>query len=853
MEVSSPQNTAESIQLPADKLTVEDSNSDDGSVGTLQTKDEETAISVAINDEPQPQPEPESEPSPVIDEQPIQIDTAPKLSFPKKRLTLKERLAMAAKRTASTEDSKPSSVSTRESSTDISSQPKTAEGNLHGSTNSENEPDSQFKLPENFKELTKEELVDLLEKSTEAYEKQYTGTKELLKQNELLQKEHQDLIKSQQQTPRRVQTPIGNDALRKKLEEKEIQIKELLEEGSKLSMKEVTLTQTIKKMKQKEIDLEEELTNTEKENESLHTKVSELEAELETLKQSERNVKVERHGHESLQVKYDKLSLEKDVIYNELKEFKLRKLDVQLANTKKQLDDEIKANTTLQNKLDKLTNQYNMLKEESRNEKSQLDYKLSREKSKYLESIEESTNEIKRLENKMESLRLQSEASIDKSSEINGIHSQPSSSISIDLLQLQYTNAQENWKLIESTYLKKIANLESDIEILTQKDINYSKKIKTLTNDIKMRASEFNELMENETALRLELEEMNKQVAKLKQDLELQKHDYENLRRDNENEKNALEKKIQALEDDKARLTQINKLRLDTNNQSLQSTSVAVGNGAMSNSSSSSSIPSSNSFYLNDLNGSTNMNYYRTQRSVSSASIDNIGFGESSMTPRISSYGGNGRGYPNSSSSLYFNSPVQNYSIPSNIPQERIDESSIQNISGSTDDLHASSPIYGVRSSKSNMTLNRSYSRDEFETAHSSTIGGGGGGASSSMNGGNNIQMMGKLSSHIRRLEVEVMTLKDEVNELNAQKQEASNEIIRLLKENEMVESYKAKITTLQEDFNTLNANYDTTLELLGEKSERCGELEADVDDLKDMMRQQVQQLVEMQESFSKR
>ncbi len=111
--------------------------------------------------------------------------------------------------------------------------------------------------------------------------------------------------------------------------------------------------------------------------------------------------------------------------------------------------------------------------------------------------------------------------------------------------------------------------------------------------------------------------------------------------------------------------------------------------------------------------------------------------------------------------------------------------------------------------------------------------------------------MMSKLSSHIRRLEVEVMTLKDEVNELNVQKQEASKEIIRLLNENEKVESYKTKLSTLEDQLKQLNNDYDATLQVLGEKTEKCSELEADVYDLKDLMRQQVQQMVEMQERLT--
>ncbi|GME81450.1 unnamed protein product [Ambrosiozyma monospora] len=684
--------------------------------------------------------------------------------------------------------------------------------------------------------------------------------KQITKLKRDLQDQKSKVNKQQQSS----QNKSSTDQLQKKLKEKENQIKELLEEGSKLSMKEVTLTQTIKKMKQKELDLEDELNNIEKENENLSSKVHDLEAELEDVRESERSVKEERLEHQTLQAKFERVCKERDNLSNELKEMKFKRLDVQLGNTKKQLEDELKVNAELQSNLDKLTNQFSIFKEEAKNEQSQLEYKLQREKTKYADLVDENSVEIKRLEEKIETLRMQSESTMDKSSlDVSSSSLKNVSGISIDVLQAQYTQAQENWKLIESTYLRKIANLESDIEVLKQKDVNYSKKVKALTSDLKMKSVEANELLDNENTLRIELQTLHEEIDRLKTDNESLKKEQETLQRDFETERGVFEKKIQALKDEKNRLTQINKLRVDTGISNLG------GNGSSSNNNSNSSI----GLYMQEQNSSTSLNYFKPQKSSSALSFDGIGFGESSTTPRQGSYARMYSG--NSLSSL---TPQMSAFTPhekimahhnSITPYLENSETFISEEIGEEDTTFEPPMIPGSplvlpkrgATTPSGPSLHRhhssitasfgggnsfSYNRDETETRNSSTIGG----RPESVAGTANIQIVSKLSTHIRRLELEVLNLKDEISDLAKQKQEASSEIVKLLKENEKVDSLKSDLEGVKTQYDTLNKNYEATLQLLGEKSERCGELEADVDDLKDLLRQQVTQMVEMQEKI---
>ncbi|GME94605.1 unnamed protein product [[Candida] boidinii] len=733
----------------------------------------------------------------------------------------------------------------------------------------------------------------------------------------------------------------NNKNLIKKLEEKELTIRELLDEGNKLSVKEVNLTQQLKKMRSNEITLQESLDNLNHKNQELLEKLNSYEIEIKSLQHDDKILKEENLKNEALQLKFEKLLDEKNRIYNELKEIKFKRLDVQLNNAKKQLDDELKNSLNLENQLNKINTEFNELKESSRNEISLLNHKLSKEKTKLNDIIEENSIEIKRLENKIESLRLITESTPNKLKSINDTNgsyksnASPSNKTSTttdstssststttastsnekndsDLLQLQYTQAQENWKLIESSYLKKINDYENDIEILKQKDINYSKKIKTLLNDLKNKNTETNELLENENILNMEIENLNSKLNDKINELNNLNENYLALQKDFESEKSSFESKINLLEDEKNKI--LNRLTSLEQQQQSQQQQHHTPTTPLYNTN------SSNSLYLTDMNSSTSL--YSYKRSISSFSAnDQIALGESSATPRHpsqasnssyfqQSHGQQAGGLPPINTSFRMNSSQYSPEIntragfPHNGEHE-VDPMNYANEIGHVDEdaneddddhvtisymdqsnnqqqginnelsrsksktssrmsISAGGGIGGIggvggvggvgsggigiglgfRSTSTTNYNNSGYDDEGIITGHSSTAGTG--------NGGTNIQMITKLSAHVRRLEMELITAKEELTELNKEKTEASNEIIKLIKENERVVELKLQLDDYESKIDELNRNYETTLIILGEKSERVEELNADVEDLKDLLRQQVQQMVELQEAALK-
>ncbi|KAI4097359.1 MAG: hypothetical protein LQ344_000458 [Seirophora lacunosa] len=105
---------------------------------------------------------------------------------------------------------------------------------------------------------------------------------------------------------------------------------------------------------------------------------------------------------------------------------------------------------------------------------------------------------------------------------------------------------------------------------------------------------------------------------------------------------------------------------------------------------------------------------------------------------------------------------------------------------------------------------------------------------------GPSVQLVERMSAAVRRLESEKAAHKDELLRLSTQRDEAREQIVGLMKEAEEKRNADAKAQKLAKEVDELNARYLTTLEMLGEKSERVDELVADVADLKEMYRELV-------------
>lgn len=126
--------------------------------------------------------------------------------------------------------------------------------------------------------------------------------------------------------------------------------------------------------------------------------------------------------------------------------------------------------------------------------------------------------------------------------------------------------------------------------------------------------------------------------------------------------------------------------------------------------------------------------------------------------------------------------------------------------------------------------------------SNNNNSGGGGGG------GGPSIQLVGRLSAKVARLETELSTTTEELKRASKERSDTGNEILSLMKQIEDLQRFATENDELTKEVEELKRREQVSLELLGEKSELVEELRNDVADLKDLLRQQVEQMIEMQQ-----
>ncbi len=112
--------------------------------------------------------------------------------------------------------------------------------------------------------------------------------------------------------------------------------------------------------------------------------------------------------------------------------------------------------------------------------------------------------------------------------------------------------------------------------------------------------------------------------------------------------------------------------------------------------------------------------------------------------------------------------------------------------------------------------------------------------SASTVGAGPSVQLVERMSAAVRRLESEKASHKDELSRLSGQRDEARDQIVGLMKEVEEKRGWESRVKELETEMKGVEERYLTTLEMLGEKSERVEELKADVQDLKGMYRELV-------------
>lgn len=102
-----------------------------------------------------------------------------------------------------------------------------------------------------------------------------------------------------------------------------------------------------------------------------------------------------------------------------------------------------------------------------------------------------------------------------------------------------------------------------------------------------------------------------------------------------------------------------------------------------------------------------------------------------------------------------------------------------------------------------------------------------------------------RLQANIRQLENQLSFYQTQLHSSSQSRDELSEEVLSMTQEMEQLRKDVKKTRQLEEQHQQLNDRYQTLLELLGEKAEQVEELKADLQDVKEMYKSQIIDLVQ--------
>lgn len=570
--------------------------------------------------------------------------------------------------------------------------------------------------------------------------------------------------------------------------EKDATIHQLMEEGQALSKKELKLNERVRSLVQDNTALESSLKSYATKNEEVLLKLQEIEDVLHTHKLKSVEQLLEHLDDTRRKLAEAQASLMKEKNANwEAKYKELQALYEQELSQKK---DAMKQLNESSLHLQMLENQTAL----ALKAKDELIELLNQQ---IIMVKDESSLEISRLEGKIENLRLENENFLKMSQGDRASAPEAETAVQKQIdyaeysrlssshrdLQAQYVSSQENWKTIESNLQSKILTILSSLESFKKAKLKATQEIRKLSNQLLEQAETISGL---ENALRqskAENDELNLQ-------LKIKKGEYAEL-----------EEKLEELRT----VFQSDRRNYDLKIQSLTETI--------------------EKYEERDLE----------VLAFQSASTDNISgihsrrLGDSGLHINLG-HSSIGRHFSYNSMSL-MNTPAHTWDERGEFPDLQ-------------DSRHQLDPRMSSTSFVEDyQTFDAPEGPDYSDNTKSATPT-----LPSFNNGNNNIQLINKMSSSIRRLEMELLSIKEENEELSHQKNEAQQEIVGKFELNSRVKELEASVAKLTEELSEKAKKEETLLEVIGEKSERVAELMADVEDLKDLCRQQVQQMIEMAE-----
>ncbi|KAK4170172.1 TATA element modulatory factor [Cladorrhinum sp. PSN259] len=603
----------------------------------------------------------------------------------------------------------------------------------------------------------------------------------------------------------------------KKLAEKDQQIAQLMEEGKNLASNEQKHRTILKKLRAK-------ITEDEKELAALKAARTKSDKEIEALRIRARRADELEKTQEELQKKVDQSQKELNSLRPEVrtKDNTIAELRAQLRKATEQADElNAKVNeqareqdkrriSDLEEEVATLKVEKNLVADRAKAQATELREKAERasERTRALEL--ELKAEVQMMEGKLEAMRMRAE---EASSGVAG-DSQAKLLRQVEQLQTQYSIASENWQGIEATLLARIAGLEKERDEALQRESEMRRKAREAAARARRQEEELEETKTKIPTIQEDVKSYQAQLDSLKKRAEEAETALEQARTD-------FEKQKQAWEAEREKQLHIHQPSAERPRSWLED---LPGGSFLKNDSrpASPQLSTTQRTFSTDFLGIQSL---AGKARKTSAQSGNSETGESRLPfgsrrpsaqplvtrPTLPSHPG---------SSIF--SPLSVFSPTSEAPSQSLTHPLDREVQRGED---AFSIVGGERSSSPQQVMQ--------DMVSVSTVA-----------AGPSVQLVERMSAAIRRLESEKVAAKEELARISKQRDEARAEIVAMMRQVELNAAALKKVEVLAAEVNEVNERYETTLELLGEKSELVEELRADVEDVKAMYRDLVERTI---------
>lgn len=621
----------------------------------------------------------------------------------------------------------------------------------------------------------------------EAESKHHEEVQGYLERIDALQAKLQYLAQEAAKTAKQAATDAADNSLEKKLAAKDEQIALLLEEGTKLSKAEVTQAATIRRMRLKmnedskaQAEARRVLQRAEVASSGLQDRIAQVEAERkDALSKLTRMARLEKELGDARRERGTKDATIHDLQSQLAAAKKQADEDTRIA-AEKALEQERKVSQSLRDDLANLKIEQTLRDDRAKQQLKDAQDGMQHERERLSGVQMGLRNEIAMLETRLEVVRERSEEA--SSGTTSDSHAKLMRQV--ETLQSQYAVASENWQILESSLQSRLAGLERERDEASQAEADARKKARE----------------NGSTARRLQeqLDGVNQRCQVLEHELADQKRLSERLETRAIEAEKVVSDERQKNQDDRIAWDTKLQARIDEEKAKWQSQSPKATNMAPS---------------LLTM-GSLREPGYRKK-----SGIDLPGLGSRRLPSRqTSDFGFTAFERPGGQRTSTFTSQNSTAESPNGA------ESGVSTPGFDANNNLESPSIHTVDQDDASphRTMN-----EMLSVATTSA--------------GPSVQLVERMSAAVRRLESEKAASKDELARLSSQRDDARTEVVNLMREVEEKRSLEAKVDKLEKNLSETSQRYATTLEMLGEKSERVEELQADVDDLKKIYRELIE------------